>query len=430
MKKWVISLLCLLIVPVLLFGGVAEAGKLKPIKGTGWHYPWKDTYANWNPGNLIFDEKLFNQDVIETYGWEGKSVDEIKDLIPQSMYIVMKSPDDWGPKKINLTAFIPPSGPLWDRFKEVTEKFKGQAKIDEKGWIENYTAGTPFPNPKNGLELFWNYKKRFSEDDRVFSVVTIITNRKGQVRYQTSDGNLIFFDGRLTDGDNHLYTPNPKNYARMDVYANAHPYEMQGTLSFIAQIDDPEKEDSFWLYLPALRRVRRLSAAQRTDRLPGGQDLMWENFDTFNGNAVNYNYKLLGKKEMIFVHNGNPRGEWIHGKHMVSPNEFYQKFEVYINEITPKDPNFPFSKILHYIDPETYMPYASEWFDKKGEPYIFSFFHNIPTESGVIVPMQMNHVDVQTIHSTGYCGTNPQFNIGLTPDYFKVDNLKKEYPSR
>ncbi len=76
------------------------------------------------------------------------------------------------------------------------------------------------------------------------------------------------------------------------------------------------------------------------------------------------------------------------------------------------------------------MPYCSEWFDKKGEPYIFSFFHNIPTESGVIVPMQMNHVDVQTIHSTGYCGTNPQFNIGLTPDYFKVDNLKKEYPSR
>ena len=94
----------------------------------------------------------------------------------------------------------------------------------------------------------------------------------------------MYYDGRLQIDPKPLYEPNPNNEVRVDVYANAHPYEMRGTLSVITQYNNPDKDDSFWLYLPALRRVRRLSAAQRTDRLPGGQDLMWENFDVFNGN--------------------------------------------------------------------------------------------------------------------------------------------------
>ncbi len=32
---------------------------------------------------------------------------------------------------------------------------------------------------------------------------------------------------------------------------------------------DPDKQDDSWLYLPSLRRVRRLSAAQRSDALFG-----------------------------------------------------------------------------------------------------------------------------------------------------------------
>lgn len=415
---------------ILGFMGDAFAGKRTPIENAGWPYPWKDTYATWTPGNQEFDESLFDQDIIESYGWQAKNVDEIKDLIPISLYKIMKDPESWGPRRINVTKLRPASGPLWDLYVKATEKFKGQARIDEKGWIRNYTAGCPFPNPQNGLELLWNFKKRFGEDDRILSTVTIITNRKGQVRYQTSDGNLMFFDGRLGDGDNHLYEPNPHNYHRIDIYANAHPYEMQGTLSFISQFDDPDKLDKFWLYLPAMRRVRHLSAAQRTDRLPGGQDIMWENFDTFNGSAANYNAKMLGRKEMLVVHNGYPKGEWIHGKHLSGPNDYYQKVNVYVNELTPKDPNFPFSKILQYTDPETFASYYTEWFDKKGNPYIMSCFQYAPAKSGLMIPVVMNHVDLQTIHSTGYCVTNPRYNVGLTPKYFRVDNLKREYPAR
>ncbi len=428
MKKWFILLVCCIVTLGFVSSGNAEMRE--PINGTGWHYPWKDTYSKWKPGNMQYDKALFDQDVIKAYGWEAEDVDKIKDLIPPSIYRVLKNPKIWGPRRINVTAYRKNSGYLWKRFVKATEKYKGTATIDKSGWIRNYKAGVPFPNPKTGLEVLWNFKKHFSEDDRILSTVTIITDRSGQVRYQTSDGNLMYFDGRLDVSPKPLYEPNPNNEVRIDVYANAHPYEMRGTLSVITQHNDPNKEDSFWLYLPALRRVRRLSAAQRTDRLPGGQDLMWENFDVFNGNPTKYNCKLIGKKEMLFVHNGDPKGVWIEGKHLAGPNDYYQKVQVYIDEMTPKDPDFPFSKITFYVDAKTWMPYCSEWYDKEGKLYLFSFFQYAPGKNGIFCPVVMNHCDVQKIHSTGYCVTDPKYNTGLTPDYFKVDNLKMAYPSR
>jgi hypothetical protein len=422
-----------LLVPalVLLLAQAPMAAQREPLQGAGWHYPWSDTYSEWKPGDKGFDDKYFDQDVQESYGYEAKNPDEIKELLPPFLYQVLKNPDAWGPRRVNVTPYIPNEGRLWKAFQAATAKYKGSAKIDEQGWLHGYKAGCPFPEPENGQQLLWNFKKKFSEDDRILSTVTIITNRSGQVRYQTSDGNLMFFDGRLAVSPKPLYKPNPNNYSRIDVYANAHPYEMQGTLSVIMQYDNPNKEDKFWLYLPALRRVRHLSSAQRTDRLPGGQDLMWENFDTFNGNPVNYDAKMLGRKDMLVVHNGYPKGEWIDGSHMAGPNDYYQKVSVYVNELTPKDPSFPFSKFIHYLDPKTFNAYYGEWYDRKGKLYIASQFQWVPEKrDGVPVPVVMNHVDMQTVHSTGYAVTNPRYNVGLTPSYFRIDNLKQEYPSR
>ena len=421
-----------LLVPVVLFSFYSNslAFQREPIEGAGWHYPWKDMYSSWKPGPRGFDEKYFNQEVIEAYGWKAKAVDEIQELLPPFLYVVMKNPEAWGPRRINVTKYIEYEGTQWKKYLEATEKYKGQAKIDSDGWIRNYKAGCPFPNPKNGQELIWNFKKKFSEDDRILSVATIITNRSGQDRYQTSDGNLMYFDGRLEFDSKPLYDPNPHNYHRIDVYASAHPYEMQGTLSVIKQFNDPNKLEEFWLYLPALRRVRHLSAAQRTDRLPGGQDLMWEMFDVFNGNPVNYTCKMLGQKEMLVVHNGHPIGEWIENAHMACPNDYYQKVNVYINELTPKDSSFPFSKIILYSDPKTFFGYYGEWYDRKGRLYMATQFQYVP-EKGTANPIpNMTHLDMQAIHSTSYCYTNPRMNHNLTPRYFNLLNLKKEYPAR
>jgi len=398
--------------------------------GMGWHYPYKDRYANWEPPIKGMDQRMFNQEIIESYGWKAKPVEEIKDLLPPSIYMLFKDPETWGIRRLNITSYIPNESDLWKKFVAATEKYKGTASIDEKGWIRNYQAGAPFPEPKSGVELVWNTKKRFSPDDRILGVATFIVDRGKRVRYKTSDGNLIFYDGRLIHDPKPKYTPNPENLYRMDVYATAHPYELQGLFSVIKQVDDPDKDDQLWLYIPSMRRIRHLSTAQKTDKLPGGEDVFWDKFDTFNGNPGKFTHKMLGKKTMLAVHNGRPTQEWIEGVHGSGQDNYWQKVEVYINEMKPKDPNYPFSKIIHYMDAKNWIPYYSDWYDQKGRLASVADFGYTMTAEGVYIQNNMAHIDLLRVHSTNYSATRPHYNVGLTPSYFTVENLKIEYPAR
>lgn len=80
MKKGRICWICVII----MLGSIclANAGMRTPMEGTGWHYPWKDTYSQWKPGNMKYDDALYDQEVIQAYGWEAGDVDSIKDMIP------------------------------------------------------------------------------------------------------------------------------------------------------------------------------------------------------------------------------------------------------------------------------------------------------------------------------------------------------------
>ena len=43
-----------------------------------------------------YNEEVENQEVIKSYGTGGAPVDEIKDLLPQATYAVLKAPEFWG----------------------------------------------------------------------------------------------------------------------------------------------------------------------------------------------------------------------------------------------------------------------------------------------------------------------------------------------
>ncbi len=430
-NKLLSSVLIFLVFSFILCLTNVGAKDLKPIPGAGWHYPWHDEYEEWKPVKNGVDQRQFDQKILESYGWNAQDVEKIKEYLPEPMYRIMKNPDVWGKVRINVTPFLENKGRLYKKYRNGTIENKGKATITEKGWYANYDFyGAPFYPPETGRELIWDFKWRFSPDDRYLCVANWMTNRDGHVRYQTSDGNLMFFYGRLECDPKPVYKPNPEDLYRIDVYANAHPYEMQGTLSVIKQSNDPDTEDALWMYLPALRRVRHLSTAQRTDKLPGGQDMMWDNMDTFNGNPSEFNFKMLGKKKILVLHNCKPKSSWVEGQHFSAVDNYWQYRECYVNEMTPKDPNYPYSRIIQYTDKDSFISYYSLWYDQKGELALASIFGYYMTKEGIYVPQIMNHIDFQRIHSTGYAATGPEFNLGLTPDYFSLQNLQQEYPSR
>ena len=78
------------------------------------------------------------------------------------------------------------------------------------------------------------------------------------------------------------------------------PFDLKGVGALGNRYIDPGKQDDSWLYLPSLRRVRRLSTAQRSDAL-FGQDTDVDSYYGYAGHIAWMDWKFLGEQELLGV---------------------------------------------------------------------------------------------------------------------------------
>src|SRR2546422_284330 len=81
------------------------------------------------------------------------------------------------------------------------------------------------------------------------------------------------------------------------------PFDLKGLGALSFRYRSAAHQDDTWLYLPTLRRVRRLSTTQRSDAL-FGQDTDPDSYWGYNGHIAWQEWKLLGEKEMLAVFHG------------------------------------------------------------------------------------------------------------------------------
>jgi len=89
--------------------------------------------------------------------------------------------------------------------------------------------------------------------------------------------------------------PNNEGYRyKESLHPILEPFDLKG-VGFVAyRYIDPQRQDDTWLYLPQIRRVRRMSSAQRSDAL-FGQDSDVDSYNGYNGHIAWNEYKLLGE---------------------------------------------------------------------------------------------------------------------------------------
>src|SRR5207253_784725 len=75
------------------------------------------------------------------------------------------------------------------------------------------------------------------------------------------------------------------------------PYDVKGVGFVSNRYLDFAKQDDAWLYLPALRRIRRLSTAQRSDAL-FGQDTDVDSYGGYAGQSSWMDWKYLGERDL------------------------------------------------------------------------------------------------------------------------------------
>ncbi len=99
--------------------------------------------------------------------WAGKkidtsNIDQVAQFLPDQIVQLYKNPKKWGaPEKDGLFFSITPYQQVTETTGVIaaTKKYAPTVKVNAEGDIINYAdiAGVPFPNPKTGLEIAWNF---------------------------------------------------------------------------------------------------------------------------------------------------------------------------------------------------------------------------------------------------------------------------------
>src|SRR2546427_11132576 len=234
------------------------------------------------------------------------NADKVKDLVSPGMFWCVQH--GW-PMKIVEAQPIPQR----KAFTEATEKYSGQVKLTPDGLgLLNYVAGRPFPqidtNDKFApIKIMHNFSMQVTIDDldlRNFDADTgpISEERPLQVErhFLIDHFRRLSYVGRLYV-DPKPEIPNKEGFHYKEtLHPLIEPFDLKGVGFTSYRYLDPAEQADSWLYLRSLRRVRRLSTAQRSDAL-FGQDTDQDSYGGYAGQIAWRDWKYLGEREMLGV---------------------------------------------------------------------------------------------------------------------------------
>ena len=361
--------------------------------------------------------------------WGGKKIDninieQVKDLLPESLYNVMKDTKRWGEHWFKIVPYrsyqIPPGRVKYTR--------EGRCKIGPKEELLNWIAGVPFPEPQNGLEVAWNFDC-WSRGDASYKDILgySVDANFGYDRKAGEYGWIMHFAGRCdVPPTPEIY--NPKGIYRATYYEIYTPPESKGALTLIIRYKNREKAHDIWCWIPSLRKVRRLSTAQRTETL-GSMDAIWDDDYGWDGNINRQTYKLLGRKELLLSRHQDINALKRKEGGCIYDGVQRERIKVYVVEAVCRDPGYVYSKSIWYVDPELWHITYAEKYDKDGRFWkIIEHYQDVRpgykgTEDAEFVASM--YLDCQRLHSSNTLV--PEVKLGIEPSLgiFSSSNFEK-----
>ncbi len=130
--------------------------------------------AGWKPGRLdpYKDDKLL-------YSVDASNLDKHADKVPPGQAALIKAYKGY---KLDVYPSHR-SCPAPDIVAERTKKNATYARIGDDGWRleQAYGAGVPFPIPKSGVEVLWNYKTRYTGLGRRAPIAALMPDKDGSI---------------------------------------------------------------------------------------------------------------------------------------------------------------------------------------------------------------------------------------------------------
>jgi hypothetical protein len=364
------------------------------------------------------------------------NLDQVKGMLPPGLELLVNKYE----LKLNVTAYEPyaPS----EAYIKATEQNVGKAKAWDvgkdirKGGFSGYVSGLPFPKPKDGLQIAYNFLNTYGGDDadRHYDV-TWVSAKSGVETSEYWHWQTIRLANR-TDLDPKPLVPEfeKDRYRAAAITTALEPYDKQGFGALYFSSLDPVDLTGH-VYVPAMRRVLRQTFGTRGDSW-NATDYLYEDVGGYLGAAEWMNWKVLGQKTMLLPANSGAKygkdpkavfevDKWPHW----NPKVNWQPRPVYVLEVKPKIPDYPYSRMLMLVDAETYTVLYKEAFDKKGELWkVILSGGNVSPEPKTKPPLPGFGLalDLQSQHATLITFRKVTLNSKLNPSKFTVATLKAQ----
>ena len=321
---------------------------------------------------------------------------------------------------------------------DATRKHAASARLVEEGnGISGAIGGVPFPIPQNGLEVVWNHLTRYRGVAAVRYIAQAAPLPNGNYTLVQFEDEFLFNYTRPDMTVEQLESDNTLIYYKQSVLS---PPRLAGTILLAQETMNQVKEKRrAWVYNTGRRRVTRAPdvAYDNPGTASDGQRTT-DQFDMFNGAPDRYEWKLVGKKEILVPYNSyRLHSDQLKYKQILTPKHInqdlarYELHRVWVVDATLKPgTSHLYARRTFYVDEDSWQVLIADQYDSRGQMWRVSEAHCINYYE---VPLFWSTLEVHTdLQSGRYLAVGLDnesrmydFSVKRTPADFTPDSLRR-----
>ncbi len=399
-------------------------------------------------------------DVLDKTNWEkaeGLMPEEIVDWIKKGDFVL-----EVGELSYNPRDYLPPHG------LRASSENRGKYVLDEDDWIvEKETGkrgarviGHPFPeidpkDPKAGEKVVYNtFYTGFLSGNFVAYLRTDFIRRSGHDRSTQGEMHNMVMAGYPKSEE----ISNPDGVEKYTLFVAKSPFDIAGSAIMTWRYLDPQKQDNTFAFIPAVRRVRRMSSGNRSDAM-FGSDCAVDDAAGFDGKVTSMEWKFLRRQEALIPfpsaralrlvkgeeggwHStedvevmvyGHEKEGW-QGAKWAPVNWLWVKKPTVVLEVKAKDPYYNYGIQHLWVQTETWGCVYKTIYDKAGK-YWKTFFAQPRYYESADKEFHLAHagdqlmIDERVNHATVFRGPMPMdiwdFLAEMDQDDFSLAGFQK-----
>ncbi|MDQ6972093.1 MAG: outer membrane lipoprotein-sorting protein [Mariprofundaceae bacterium] len=182
------------------------------------------------------------------------------------------------------------------------------------------------------------------------------------------------------------------------------PANIRDTALLTFDYDNPDTDDDQWLYLPALKKVRRISAADRGDYFMG-TDFTFEDMKQ-TPELEDYHWKLLGSES-------------------VDGQDCWRVEGLPVSEEVARE--LGYSRMLQFVRKDNAFTIRVDYWDRAGRELKRLHVKELTQVEGIWTAHKVEMSNAQSMHRTVLEFADHDYNTGLKDRLFTQRSLKRGY---